>query len=289
MSGMAVSPSVTLSAVVLTMFLVLGTVACQKEEKAPTPDADDADPAGLAEDGTDSTTAETDAEVVISSLISASGAGGSLSLASTDLTGGNLGARGVGDGAKAIYFPRGCLAVTSDEATQTVTYTFTNCAGPYGIFKISGTMVATHAEPPDKLVLDIVGHDLLVNRSTVDWSAHAEITGAGTARTMDWHGALSGITGRGKEFKRTNDKVVAWRLGERCFAVSGVSEGDVRGRYLRTEIANFRRCQGSCPEAGGRITITGEKQRLEILFDGTSRATYTTPKGSNTFDLACKN
>jgi hypothetical protein len=82
---------------------------------------------------------------------------------------------------------------------------------------------------------------------------------------------------------------VTWRFGERCFGVSGVSEGNVRDRYLRTEIADFRRCQGSCPEAGGRITISNDKKlKVELLFDGTSHATYTTPKGTTTFDLACQ-
>lgn len=291
MSRMAVSLSVRLSAVALAGLLALATSAsgCKKETDPKATDAPD-DPALLAEDGTDSASAETDTEVITSSLVSATAAGGSLSLASTDLTGGNLAAAGVGDGARAIYFPRGCLAVTSDEATKTVTYAFTGCTGPNGIFKLTGTIVATYQMATDKLVLNLVGHHLLVNRSTVDWSARAEITANGPAREMRWHGALAGTTPRGKAFTRTNDKVVSWRFGERCFAVAGVSEGNVRGRYLRTEIADFRRCQGSCPEAGGRITITNAeaKVKVEILFDGTSRATFTTPKVSTSFDLACK-
>ncbi|HSO34577.1 MAG TPA: hypothetical protein VLT33_18715 [Labilithrix sp.] len=272
----------------ITGALVLATASCKKDTTAkPTEIADD--PALLAEDGTDSAAAETDTEVLTSSLVSATAAGGSLSLASTDLTGGELGTKGVGDGAKAIYFPKGCLEVTGDEAAKTVTYVFTGCAGPNGIFRLTGTLVATYALSPGKLVLDMVGNDLTVNRSKVDWAAHAEITGDGAARQMAWKGTLSGTTARGKDFSRTNDKVVAWRFGERCFAVSGVSEGNVRGRYLRTEIADFKRCQGSCPEAGGRITITNAqaKVKVEILFDGTSRASYTTPKGTTTFDLAC--
>jgi hypothetical protein len=290
MFRMATSPSTRLSAVLLTSFLVLATAACKKDRRDD-PDVDGPDtPSRLAEDGTDSATAETDAEVVTSSLIAASAAGGPVSLASNDMTGGNLGTRGIGDGAKAIYVPRGCLVVTSDPTAKTVTYAFKNCAGPYGIFRISGTIVATYEASPNKLVLDIVGNDLLVNRASVDWAAHAEIKDDGATRKMRWRGQVSGTTPRGKEFKRTNEKIISWRLGERCFAVAGVSEGEVRGRYLRTEIADFRRCQGFCPEAGGRITITNAeaKEKVEIVFDGTSRATYTTPKGSITFDLACK-
>lgn len=266
--------SLLLRSALLTSFLVLAAAACKKDP--PPPEAAD-DLTVLAEDGTDSATAETDAEVVTSSLVSAAAAGGSVALASND-------------GAKAIYFPRGCLAVTSDAATKTVTYGFTNCSNTYGIVRITGTVIATYEVSPNTLVLNLVGTNLHVNRSTIDWSARAEITANGPARTMSWHGQLSGTTARGKEFSRTNDKVVSWRFGERCFAVSGASEGHVRGRFLRTEIADFRRCQGSCPEAGGRITITNsEKLKVEILYDGTTRATYTTPKGSTSVELlACK-
>ena len=100
-----------------------------------TPTTDEAQ--ALAEDGTDSAVAETDTEVVTSSLVSATAASGSLTLASTGELGlGGVGTAGLGDGAKALYFPRGCLTVTADTAAQTVTYAFAGCAGPNGIFKL---------------------------------------------------------------------------------------------------------------------------------------------------------
>jgi hypothetical protein len=279
------SLSLTCTAALLTGLVVLGS-ACKKNEK--TVDDDD-EVATLAEDGSDSVSAEADTEVLTSSLVSAAIArpGGSLTLASTsDLGGGDLGTRGVGDGAKALYFPRNCLTVTSDEAAKKVTYGFANCFGPNGIAKISGQVVATYEASAGKLMLNLVGTDLRVNKSVIDWSATAEISADGVARTMRWKGALSGTTARGKEFSRTNEKVVTWSFGERCFGLSGISEGKVRGRYLRTEISDFRRCQGSCPEAGGKISISNEaKLKVEILFDGSDRATYTSPKGSTTISL----
>ena len=265
-------------------------VACKKDD-AKTPDATTAEEAqALAEDGADSAVAETDTEVVTSSLVSATAASGSLTLASTgDLGLGGVNTATLGDGAARLYFPAGCLTVASDAAAKTVTYTFNNCAGPNGIFKIKGSIVATYATAPNTLTLNLVGNDLLVNRASVDWTSTATITNTGADRAMHWKGSLSGTTARGKTFSRTNEKTVTWRFGERCFGVSGVSEGSVRDRYLRTEITDFRRCQGSCPEAGGKITISNEKKlKVEILFDGTSRATYATPKGQLAFDLACR-
>ena len=280
---------------VLTGLLVLGGLAfsatgCKKDGGTTTPDPASEDPQLLAEDGTDSAAAETDTEVVTSSLVAATPTSGSLTLASSgELSGGELSTATVGDGAKALYFPKGCLTVTNDDAARSVTYDFAGCVGPNGIFNITGRVVATYATAPGMLTLDLVGNDLHVNRSVVDWTAHADISSAGLARQMDWKGTLSGTTARGKTFSRTNTKTVTWRFGERCYGVSGVSEGNVRDRYLRTEIADFRRCQGACPEAGGKITISNaSKVKVEITFDGTSTATYTSGKLTTTFDLACK-
>lgn len=275
--------------VVLTWFCISVSIGgCKKDDAKPTETTADESEA-LAEDGTDSVVAETDTEIVTSSLVSATATSGSLTLASTNELGlGGVGTAGFGDGASALYFPRGCLQATADTVARTVTYVFTNCAGPNGIFKVRGTVVATYATAPGKLTLNLVGNDLLVNRSTIDWTATAEITNTGADRSMHWKGALSGITPRGKTFSRTNEKLITWRFGERCFGVSGVSEGEVRDRFLRTEITGFRRCQGGCPEAGGRITISNEnKLKVDITFDGTKRATFTSPKGQTTFELAC--
>jgi hypothetical protein len=283
----ATSRSRLVSCVVLTASLVLATAACKTDEKTEVDGSDEPDK--LAEDGTDAAAAEIDAEIVTSSLVSATASGGSLTLASTELTSDELATAGVGDGAKAIYFPRNCLTVASDEAAKTVTYTFADCTGPNAIFKINGVITATYEVAPGKLVLRLVGNDLRINRAVIDWSSTAEIAADGPGRSMHWKGTLSGTTARGKTFSRTNEKLVTWRFGERCFGVSGVSEGTVRDRYLRTEIADFRRCQGACPEAGGRITISNEaKVKVEILYDGSNRATYSTPKGSITFALACQ-
>jgi hypothetical protein len=278
-------PLARVSLAALTGLLVIVASACKKDGTTP-PDPAAEDPRAL----TESAAAEIDTEVVTSSLVSPTPSSGSLTLASTgDLAGGGLATAAVGDGAKALYFPKGCLTVTSDDAAKTVTYDFADCAGPNGIFKIRGRVLATYATAPGVLTLNLVGNDLQVNRSTVDWTAHATISSAGLAREMHWQGTLSGTTARGKTFSRTNTKDVTWRFGERCYGVSGVSEGTVRDRFLRTEITDFRRCQGACPEAGGKITISNAaKLKVEITFDGTSQATYTTPKGSVTFDLACK-
>lgn len=261
--------------------------ACRKDKTDG--EAND-DPSEIAQDGSETSAVETNNELLTSALVASSATGGSLSLASTaDLGGGELASADVGDGAKLIFFPRGCLAVSHDAATRTVTYAFTECNGPNGLYKITGEVKATYTASPNQLDLDLVGSGLKVNRATVDWSAHARIVAAGMQRTMEWKAQLTGTTPRGHDFSRTNDVVVTWRLGERCIGMSGTAEGNVKGRNLRTEITDYRRCQGACPEAGGKITITNVATgtKIEISFDGTSQGTVTSPKGTSTFPLAC--
>lgn len=271
----------------------LAVVACKPKKNDPGPGGDDE--TGLAEDGTDAHAAESDAEALTSTLVGGGGPGGTIGLASSaDLSGGHLEGATIGDGAKAVYFPRGCLTVAANETAPgegTATYTFSGCTGPNGLLNIRGVVTATYKARPDHLTLDLVGTDLVVNKATVDWSAHAEIVAAGPSRTMTWKASLSGTTARGRDFSRTNDKTVTWTIGEPCLGLEGTSQGTVRGKNLRAEITAFRRCRGSCPDAGGKIVITNvdANKRIEIRYDGTNRATLVGPNGNETtFALLCR-
>lgn len=241
-------------------------------------DDDAADPpGGLAEDGSDLNAAETDIALVTSTLVSG--------------TNETTATRSIGDGARAVYFPRGCLTVTRDDATQTVTYGFAGCAGPNGLFRVTGEVKATYRAAPGRMTLELVATGLTVNRAHLDGAATADITAVGPTREMHWKGKLTGTTPRGRSFTRTSDKVLTWKFGERCFAISGTSSGTVRDREIRAEIFDFKRCQLACPEAGGRIVLTNlaRGKTITISFDGTNRASYTGPNGENArIPLACQ-
>ncbi|MBS2012178.1 MAG: hypothetical protein JST00_04795 [Deltaproteobacteria bacterium] len=271
--------------------------ACDKTSEPKPPETDTSAPDILAQDGSDSASTEIDAELITGSLVGGTTVDG-LRLANTEATGTDLTPRALGDGAKALYFPRGCLEAANDAATSTVTYTFKTvpgaqsrgCSGPNGLRNVIGEVKAKYRSDGATLVLDLVGTNLQVNRATVDWTAHAEITANGADRTMTWKAQLDGTTPRGRSFTRTNEKVAKWRLGERCYALEGVSTGDVNKRSLRTEITGFRRCAGACPENGGKIVVVDvtKDKRVEMSFDGSRFATFTAPNGQTSqIDLFC--
>src|SRR5262245_59887527 len=94
-------------ALLVAASLLLG---CKRKEDDE-PDHNDApDDVSFVEDGSDTSATENDVQLITSSLVSSSPA--TIGLASFTAT--DLGPRNIGDGANAIYFPRGCLRVETD-------------------------------------------------------------------------------------------------------------------------------------------------------------------------------
>jgi hypothetical protein len=263
-------------------------------DKNAGPEIDDL---SFAEEGADTSAAESDAQLLTSSLVSASTSG--IGLASVDLSDSDLGTRDIGDGAKAIYFPRSCLEVTQDTAAQTATYKFDNCMGPNGLRGVKGQVSAHYTINPEHLHLEITADNLTINDATVDWAATADITAVGADRSMTWKAQLLGVTAGKRSFSRNNEHTVAWRLGEPCLEVSGFSSGAIQkrdqaegeGREIRTDISDFKRCRGGCPEAGGKISVTNVSKNkvIELRYDGTNRATFVAPNGKeSSVPLLCR-
>src|SRR5262249_9125273 len=156
------------------------------------------------------------------------------------------------------YVPAGCLTVTNDTASQTVTYAFNGCSGPYGLLNVTGTIKVTYASPSaTQLVLTFSAAGLKVNRATVDWTAKADIV-ANAARRRDMPGgaSLNGVTARGRTFSRKNEKSLRWTVGGQCIEVNGSSDGTVGDRGVHTDVINYSRCRGECPAAGSEIRVT---------------------------------
>jgi hypothetical protein len=285
-------PRALCSAAVVAGAAALAAVAgCAAHTSAP---ADD-DATTLAQDGTDTSATENDTETLSSSFIASTGALGLASAGS--LAGGTLSAANLGDAARALYAPTGCLTVTSDATSRTATYVFDHCTGPYGLLDVTGTVsvtlgaAAAAATAGNRLSLDLVGTGLEVNRAKADFTAHADLAStAFGSRTMVWSAQLSGTTARGRAFTRTGKKTVTWTVGQDCVLVNGSSDGNVTGRNIHTDVINYSRCKGECPAAGSEIRITNATsgKTVDITCDGANQATFTGPNGKQTqITLAC--
>jgi hypothetical protein len=176
------------------------------------------------------------------------------------------------------FLPAGCLVVTEDTAKSSATYAFNGCTGPLGLVSLTGTVTVGWQLAPSQVTLNFAATGFQINRATIDsWQATAIITSNGSQRSMAWNAMLSGTTGSGRPFNRTNQKSVQWTVGVACLSASGQSSGDILGANLQTTVVTWQRCADSCPQAGSEITVKNldKGDSIDIQYDGGPTAELT--------------
>lgn len=241
------------------------------------------DSALLAQDGTDANEVETQTSALTAAFTLGTPTATAMSTPDTLVTN--------ADRASSYFLPSNCLTVKKDATNRKVTYTLDTCSGPWGLFRVSGTVVATYSQAPGGgIQIDVDGTGLKVNRATADYHAAALITASGLDRTMTWNGQLTGLTARGRAFERSASWTVTWSVGGSCVTIDGEAKGTVLKRSIDTKVEKYVRCRGECPEAGGLVTVTDSatNERVSLSFDGTNEAKLTTSGGTTTqIALAC--
>jgi hypothetical protein len=234
---------------------------------------------------------ESDTESLGTSFVG--GTNGSLGVASFEpSSGGELHVQTGGTVGNPGWFfqPAGCIQETKDAATSTNTYVFSDCTGPLGLVHLTGTITVNYQLSGNQLTLKFSASNFQINRATItSWAATAVITATGGSRDMTWNAQLTGTTGSGRSFQRTNQKDLKWTVGQACLAVSGQSTGNISGANLQTTITNYQRCADSCPQAGSEINIKNldNGDSIDIKYLGGPDATVTINGKSQTVGLAC--
>jgi hypothetical protein len=243
--------------------------------------------AELAEDGSDSNEVEARASAVTASLVLAPTAtyvAGIVAAASD---------------APSFFLPRTCVTTSvatpaSTSTTQTVVYVFDDCAGPWGLRRVTGTVTATLSETPaSSVTIHVTSDALRLDGAVASVDATAVLTDTGIARDLAWTSTLiAGTTARGREFHRTASWHVGWQVGGSCVTVTnGSAAGDVLGRELTTTVDAYERCASECPAAGGSVVVddVAAHESVAIDYDGTAVATVTTVPATATYavDLDC--
>ena len=188
------------------------------------------------------------------------------------------------------FQPAGCEQTTVDTASQKATYVFDACTGPLGLVSLTGTIDVSWQKADGQVTLDFSSQGFQINSATISsWQATAVVTADGNARTMNWSAQLSGTTGRGRTFSRTNQKVIQWSVGVPCISVTGQSTGDILKAELQTTVTSWKRCADSCPEAGSAISVKdlGNGEQLQISYLGGPEADLSIDGKSVEIGLAC--
>lgn len=234
---------------------------------------------------------ESDTEALASSFVNPTGGGVStmsLSPAGSDL---HLAGDTSTVGNPGFWFqPAGCEQTTVDKTSQSATFVFNGCTGPLGLVELTGTVSLTWQTAQNQLTLDFSAQNFKINRATIDsWQATAVVTASGNDRTMTWNATLSGTTGRGRSFSRTNQKTLQWTTGVACLSVSGQSTGDILGAKLQTTFTSWKRCADSCPQAGSEIQVKnlGNGDSIDVKYLGGPDADLTINGKTEEIGLAC--
>jgi hypothetical protein len=234
---------------------------------------------------------ESDTESLAPSFVSSSGSGvttmslapgeSSLHLAGDTTTVGNPG----------FWFqPAGCEQTTIDKSGQSASFVFNGCTGPLGLVELTGTVNVTWQTANSQLTLNFSAQGFKINRATIDsWQATAVVTTSGNDRTLTWNATLSGTTGRGRSFNRTNQKTLQWRLGVECLEVTGQSTGDILGAKLQTTFTSWKRCADSCPQSGSEIQVKNlsNGDDIDIRYLGGPDADLSLNGKTEEIGLAC--
>jgi hypothetical protein len=189
-----------------------------------------------------------------------------------------------------FFQPAGCLQVTVDKLKEQASYVFAGCTGPLGLVELNGTVNVSWSTSGGALTVDFSAADFKINRATItQWSATAVVTANGAARELKWTGMLSGTTGAGRPFQRTNDKDLKWTVGVECLSISGQSTGNILKANLQTTIVDYQRCADSCPQAGSEIQVKNldNGDSIDIKYAGGPTATLTLNGKSEPIGLAC--
>ena len=189
-------------------------------------------------------------------------------------------------------FKNGCVTATRN--LNVVTYVMVDCTGPYGLVKVSGTMVVTYTRQPDgSIKADAQGTGLKVNDGTLDLSAVAiyskNAAGLETA-VVETHGTGTGP--KGNTGVRVGNYVVTRDQAAACVTLEGQWSTAWNGGKATssTQVTGMKKCAASCPAAGGVIKHTGVFGKvLTVTLDGSAVAAWSTSGGkSGTINLECK-
>jgi len=183
------------------------------------------------------------------------------------------------------FWTDGCFMWAIDGPT--ITYTLTECSGPFGLAMVSGTVAITYRDAGTSYGFDIVANDLTVHDTTVSFDVSADVSTDG--RNVSVTSSGSALGRRGHMLSRSGSYNLQWNGASMCAGIDrGSWETVVEGDTFTTNVSNWRRCGASCPGMGGSISFSGPRSSVTLTFEGTRQATWTSDSGnSGTLPLFC--
>jgi hypothetical protein len=176
--------------------------------------------------------------------------------------------------AATTFSPAGCASADGQDAT--VVYHLSQCAGPFGLAQVSGTLqvdyrlaaaggIGIHAGPS---LLD-VGEATL----SVDADGVYKKSGAQRKLTVETHG--SATSPKGLELAREGSYALSWDEGAACLNVDGSWTTTIGTVSTPTTLAELTICAGGCPQKGATLAFGA----VTVEYQGGASATWSSEDG----------
>ncbi len=187
------------------------------------------------------------------------------------------------------FSPAGCAVAT--RAGSQVTYVLTNCTGPYGLVKVSGTLVATYARVlsnSSAVQVTITGTGLKANQATLDVNATVLATQTGTVKKAEVKSTANGTGPRGVTLTRDGTYTVTFDSSSQCVTIDGAWQTSAGASTSTTTVSTYARCKGACPTSGSIVHTGTRGNAVTITYSGAATASWVGSGGrSGTLALTC--
>jgi hypothetical protein len=177
----------------------------------------------------------------------------------------------------------GCRTRTLDPAAPNVVHvTLTDCSGRFDKHVVNGHVTVTFSSNADgSLHIDKKSDDLTIDGRAFTRNVSANVSIAGTVRTISRHAEQVGTNKHGEGVVHEGDHIVVVDSATRCRTVNGTNHTVVNAtRNIRTTMTNFQLCEAA---AGEDFCPRGVVERVNESKAKTSVATF---DGTPTVDIA---
>jgi hypothetical protein len=195
----------------------------------------------------------------------------------------NAAAAAIASRASTYYTPAGCAMATASGST--VSYTFDNCEGSYGLAGVSGAVKLELSENNGQLAFAATSTDLTAGGHPFILDVSGTATRAGDQRTvtMTSHSRAPDLTD-----SRDVQLTMTWEQGSGCVTLNGQGGSTRSDKTTTSTIADYRRCVGQCPSSG-KVTVDGADGVFTMDFNGSDTAAVKAPNGkTKNYTIQCQ-
>jgi hypothetical protein len=176
----------------------------------------------------------------------------------------------------ALSFGGACASAKVVGAT--VTYSLSDCSGRFGLSHATGEVTVSFAVAKDGLHARAKATGLAVEDATVDIDAEGVHGISGTTQTLSVTTSGAGMGAHAVRFVRKGSYVVSW-AGDGCLGLNGAWATSILGKSASTTVAGYVRCAAKCPAPGGQIHHHDPDVDVDLAFDGSATARWTSSRG----------